>query len=559
LPKTQVDWKALVQTLEGHSHVNSVTFSDELLAAGSSDGTIRLWEHSTGALLQTIQGHIRKCTGVAFLDGVLASVSLDKTIKLWNPTSGTLLKAFEIDIDDNAHVAFSKGLLASASNNYLVKVWDINSGVLLRTLEDQSNSGSCLAFSSNGYLARSYQNWIKIWNASSGSLLRMLNCGQKNVKKIALSQDGKFLASAVLDYRSDYTINIWDTSSGLLLRIVDGHSSPISALAFSLDSSLLALGSLYGSVKLWESSSGAELLSEEGRGCVVDLAFSLDGKLLASVQRFSIQLRNANFGVVQTPTLKGHSTPIWTASFSLDGNVCATSSYDKTIKLWDTSSGEVLGTFQEKTSAGAVAVSPDGKLLASDSDNTIKLWNTSSGEVRGTFKETSSVDMLAFSPDGNLLALGSYDTIKLWDLTSNSDPRTLGVHPFQITQVIFSPTGKLIASGDGFYVKLWDVSSGRVLWTLQPPCYPLGKISFSDDGSVLQIDGIPIYVSSGKRTGMSPTKPVTIDRDWVLRGTERLLWLPPEYRPDLVEVHRDNIAICLNSGLVVFIQFAFED
>jgi WD40 repeat protein len=98
-PKAQVDWKALVQTIEfGRSHFNTVAFSDELLASGTMGGEIMLWDISSRALLRTIEAHIQECTGVAFLDGVLASVSQDKTIKLWNPTSGTLLKAFEIDI-----------------------------------------------------------------------------------------------------------------------------------------------------------------------------------------------------------------------------------------------------------------------------------------------------------------------------------------------------------------------------------------------------------------------------------------------------------------------------
>jgi len=169
------------------------------------------------------------------------------------------------------------------------------------------------------------------------------------------------------------------------------------------------------------------------------------------------------------------------------------------------------------------------------------------------------VHTLAFSPDGKLLALGFDVTLKLWDLTSNADLRTLGVHLYQSTQIIFSPDGKLIASRSLFDYKLLNVSSGRVLRTSQPSYHTAGKISFSDDGSVLQIDGRSIYDISGKNPGMNPTKSLTIDREWVVWGTERVLWLPPEYRSGLVEVHRGNIAICLKSGLAVFVKFAFED
>jgi WD40 repeat protein len=361
-----------------------------------------------------------------------------------------------------------------------------------------------------------------------------------------------------------YTINVWDTSSGMLLRNLNGHSNPISVFAFSPDSHLLASGSLNGSLKLWEPSSGAELLSEERRELVKDLAFSLDGKLLASVDRYSIQLWNANFVAVQTPALKGHSEFIGEAAFSSNGNMCATGSFNKTIKLWDAGSGEVLGTFEDTSWVNAFAISPNGTLLASGrssgaSNSTINLWDTSSGELLGTFEEVSLVKALAFSPDGKLLALGSYNTVKLWDLTSNADLRTLGVHSYHIIQVIFSSDGKLIVSQDsGEVFKIWDASSGRVLERLQIPFFNHDKISFSDDGSVLQRNGKPCYIIS-KNPGLKIAKSLSIEREWVVWGTERFLWLPPEYRSDLVEVHRGNIAICLKSGLVVFIQFAFED
>jgi WD40 repeat protein len=174
-------------------------------------------------------------------------------------------------------------------------------------------------------------------------------------------------------------------------------------------------------------------------------------------------------------------------------------------------------------------------------------------------EETSSVNALAFSPDGRLLASGSFDNIKLWDFTSSAILRTLEDHSREVTQITFSPDGKFIASQDkGCILKLWDASSGSVLVTLQLAFHDYLKISFSDNGSILQRNGKPIYAISSKDSGMSLAKSVSIDREWVLWGTERFLWLPREYRSNVIAVHRDSITFSVTNGLAVFIKFAFE-
>lgn len=114
-PKAQVNWKALVQTLGSPSSIKTVAFSNELLASGSMDGTIRLWKISSGALLKTIGGHLGRVLAVVFAAGLLALVSDDQTIKLWNPTLGALLKTVQINSSLDFRVAFSNSLLASAS------------------------------------------------------------------------------------------------------------------------------------------------------------------------------------------------------------------------------------------------------------------------------------------------------------------------------------------------------------------------------------------------------------------------------------------------------------
>jgi WD40 repeat protein len=468
-----------------------------VLASGSNDKTIKLWDAASGRPLRTLHGHTNFVISVAFSpDGkVLASGSGDKTIKLWDVASGRQLRTLSGHAAPVFSVAFSPDghVLASGSNDATIKLWDVPSGHEVRTLSGHTGWVMSVAFSPNGKVlaSSSGDKTIKLWDVASGRELSTLSGHMDGVTSVTFSPDGKMLASG----SSDKTIKLWDVASGRELRTLSGHADSVWSITFSPDGKALASGGDDATIKLWDSASGRVLRTLSGHtDRVQSIVFSPDGKVLASGGwDKTIKLWDTASGR-ELRTLSGHTAWVDSVTFSPDGKMLASGSSDKTIKLWDVASGRELRTLAGHTSdVWCIAFSPDGKVLASASlDKTIKLWDVASGrELRTLSGHTDWVDSVAFSPDGKVLASGSDDTtIKLWDVASGRELRTLSGHTDGVESIAFSPDGKGLASGsDDSTIKLWDVANGRELRTLNGHVGWVTSVGFSPDGKALASGG----------------------------------------------------------------------
>jgi len=202
------------------------------------------------------------------------------------------------------------------------------------------------------------------------------------------------------------------------------------------------------------------------------VAFSPDGKLIVSGSTDkTVQIWDATTGTAVGDPLQGHESCVSSVAFSPDGKQIVSGSWDKTVQIWDATTGTAVGDPLQghEDCINSVAFSPDGKLIVSGSyDKTVRIWDATTGKAVGDPLQGHEygVNSVAFSPDGKQIVSGSTDnTVRIWDITSGKAVGgPLRGHEYQVSSVVFPPDGKLVMSGSGnTIVQTWDASTRNTM------------------------------------------------------------------------------------------------
>ena len=301
-------------------------------------------QQSTWKCVLTLTGHFDSVNSVAFSpDGeMLASGSRDKTIEIWDMKKGKRWFTLTGHGDSVNSVAFSPDgeMLASGSRDKTIEIWDMKKGKRWFTLIGHSDWVDTVAFSPDNQILASggRDQGIEIWNLRKAKRWFTLVGHQDRVYTVAFNKDGRILASG----GRDQTIKIWDMQKAKELFTIKAHSDGVRSLTFSPDGGVLGSGSRDGTIKLWQFYKG-ELIStpiqylKYGVSDVLSVEFSPNGKIVAGGYRNGI----INLWDVVTgellETLNGHSSDVFSVVFSQDGMSLASGSNDKTINIWQVS------------------------------------------------------------------------------------------------------------------------------------------------------------------------------------------------------------------------------
>jgi RNA polymerase sigma factor (sigma-70 family) len=474
------------------------------------------------------------------------------TVRIYDATSGKLVWELKREGDEVRNVAFAPDGRSLVSMAYgprkggprkpeagEMSVWDLATGKERHRLKAEPGPVWTVAFSSDSrFMATGghAQHHVLLWDLATGKEVRRLFT-PPGTFRLAFSPDGKVLATC-----SSAALSLWDVATGQRLPVSAEPASFAGRIRFSPDGRRLI--AFTGASMAWDAATGREVRRFADVPYFGNLfpVLSPDESLIAVTDLdWTIRLHDTATGK-QVRALKGHEDHVWWMSiqFSRDGRRLVSSSRDKTIRVWDVTSGrELLKIPIGGSMQWPLAISPDDRWLAcfAQTDDTagnrkILIWDLATGrEAQRPVTRLGYNGSLAFSPDSRLVAATTghssegEDTLRLqvWEVATGKEfagfvnAKGKGLGP-----AVFSPDGRMLATGgwDGT-ILLWELATRRQRWQFkghEDSLPRLDGVAFSPDGRALAAASgdAPVYLWDvlGRLEQRLPHTPAELEQAW---------------------------------------------
>lgn len=405
-----------VREILGHkAPVTSVAVTPDglHLVTGSEDKTVRLWNFTTGELIREFPGHTEDIRSVAVSpDGTtVATAATNRVIRLYERDTGKLLGTRVGHTDYVAGVCFlADGFrFGSAGFDRTARVWDIRPR-FDPTPSRVMASLTRMLFHLSGMPIQPKIRWqlTDLWSVTDPAPIEIAGHGDV-INVFAMTPDGRFAVTG----SKDKTARVWDATTGRLLTDLKGHKDEITAVAITPDGLNVVTGSKDKSGRLWNARTGETKMIFPGVGDhflhqVSRIAITPDVQtLVTQTDSGCVRVWNISTGkarlelnvqhvVSMALTPDGSRLALGCADFSPDDGP------ERFAHIYETEKGTCLFTLKaHRNRVNAIAITPDGRRIVTGSwDRTAKVWDGRTGNLLHTYPHDDQITDVAITPDG---------------------------------------------------------------------------------------------------------------------------------------------------------------